>query len=358
MKWEEEQAAQRSTKQPVGTWHSCSRFWQISYECPFHGKRPRRRREEDEEQGPEEEIFEDPVKTGIPVGARKEAPTPRSDSYNELVPVTTERRTDKVLQAQAEVAYKIPAPHDEVIPARGVPMYIPDEQIPQWEPPGLEGALNNISGIAEARFAALLSSLASGVARPAYAAASGTETLVDEEVSAVGRPIPAPSVPESGFEQYGWLALTFYGAVTASAIAHVWRFYNARIPPAPQPYGRLPNTTRPTPPSAPAKAPNVNRAPAKPSAVGKQVPTKAPRPPYTPRPQVPVGGGGAGYVKQAPTFRPEGPLIFKPTEAEPVVKTPEEFDEQWDDAIADFPEYVSEWYESDDNSADPAFQAF
>lgn len=186
-------------------------------ECAFHGKEP----DEDEDEQEEPEDSEQQKKLRV-------APTPQVAAAADQIPVVVQRKTDKVLDARAEVntpqglqeeafgdAIGIPVMPDKLTPGKiTTPLYIPDERMFT----ALGGAPLASAELAEGETAFV----------EAVATSKSLAVHQEEAFPDVGKAV-GQSVLD--FEALAWV---FIGVFAANALAHAANFYGATKPAAPR----------------------------------------------------------------------------------------------------------------------------
>lgn len=200
----EDIARSRGSRAPVGDWHQCRRYWRNRLECAFHGPEPEDE-DKDDELEPEEP---DVVEIGV-------ADTPAiADIAGNMVPVVARRKTDKVLDARAEVGTGKKGSVAADLDLGGVPTF-PKELTP--------GKIDIPQYIPDERMFELL-----GPAAPEGFQAAGEEALVQAVAQskslAVHQEEAFPNVaPAVGQALIGWeqLAYIFIGIFTANALQHM-----------------------------------------------------------------------------------------------------------------------------------------
>lgn len=268
---------------PSQGWHRCRRFWRRGFECPYHGKRERDRKSDDEADDLErrDPRSEPSTLSRTKVGV---APTPGIAQVADAIPGVlaqvgkAERRPIATVAEQLKPPIVVPSIPD----VAGTPLYVPDEVLEEWTPPGKGVAMANVGAVAEETFAALISKSSVGSI---------------DETAEIGQLAMAQEEAQGTRDMFAELALAFTVMFTGNAVVHLWQSYNARV-------------------SNPI-AGNMASLPKGGSKTGSQVPSRvsaAKTPPVrsTPLPQpvrVPVLGGTGGF----------GGLIFqsKPGSLEP-----------------------------------------
>ncbi len=292
---EEAMAVARGSTRPCQSWHRCRRFWSLKVECPFHGKSPeeerKRRRERDIPEAEEELEIRGP-KSGLAPARERTGPRPPVfGGVDELVPVAVrEPRVDPVESAEFQEESFLDVGIPLLPPAVGVPLYIPDENIPEAVfPPGVEADFAaEIGVVGEEAFAEMIAS-----AEVSKALELGFLADFQEEAFPDVAVLEAFEGANPAFTELGWL---FSALFAANAVAHLWQVYNARL--APPPVIKAVSGPKLTPVQTSVRAPATNVPKALP------VPNAAP-------PRIPVGssgGGGIGFVFQSNPGSVEPPL--------------------------------------------------
>lgn len=217
----EQRAMARGSKFPVQDWHRCRRYWHKGLECAFHGLKE----EDEEDQEDDDRPREHPERPFRPAPTPITSPAPVLEPTGgrsgekpeavELVPAVIPARIPEPVKLLID---KEPPPRIPVeipkLPAQPnyTPLYIPDENIPEWTPPGMEKAMAAVGATSEEAFVQYLSQ-------------EGNSTGEREQatVEAV-----AGREAEGGFQEYGALAIAFTAMFTANSVAHLWQTYNAR----------------------------------------------------------------------------------------------------------------------------------
>jgi len=259
-------------------------------ECPFHGKSPE---EEEERRGmediesPEEEFEVRGLKSGQDPARDRTGPRPLPfRGKAELVPVAVRASGVDPLKAAEFQEEAFPDVGIPVLPpAVGVPLYIPDENIPEGLfPPGFGvDAAAEIGVAAEEAFAEMISG-------GRVSTAMQTSILLgSQEVFEGGNP---------AFTELGWL---FAALFAGNAVAHLWQTYNARLSGVSPRLGR--SVSRLSPVQTSVRAPKIPPQ--------KVNPPKAVPVPKAAPPRIPVrasGGGGIGFYFQSNPGSVEPPL--------------------------------------------------
>ncbi len=256
----------RGSPVPIPDWHKCRRYWEVAYQCPFHGREPRDDEEETREDESEETRlqFTSEKSQKAPIPSEPQAgPTPQQAAVAEAVPVVAQQKTDRVLNAAAAASFKVPA-LPEAADVRGTPLYIPDEDIPQWTPPGKEGSIEHVGPASEEAFTHMLQEYPS----------RANARVIEKSQEQLG-------ATSNDFTNLAW---AFTGLFTANAVAHLWQSYNARINWNPVVKG-----------GATPKPINTNDLPSRnrnnPQRGNRTIRTR-PFPQPAPPPRVPVGASG------------------------------------------------------------------
>lgn len=313
----ESRAMARGSPFPTQSWHRCRRYWKVGLQCAFHGREERKDEDEEETEGHErKDTGREPqrglrFKEPIPVPPKK--PSSRSDgALAEAVPVVARRENPAAVfqeEAFGDPYIRIPNPPAKI--PRPRPLYIPDEDIPEWTPPGMRQGMEAVGPSGEEAFVNLL---AGGARATPSVAATGAEA-------------------EAGFQEYGALAVAFIAMFTSNAVAHLWQTYNARVvePRADTKIRRPSGTRRPARIQTPFK--------------GRKRPPKTTRPLPQPVKQTVGAGGGRGIIFKAETFQrdPFNPSINSAA----VPPSQGSFDTQFEKAAQNIPSYehLASWQE-------------
>lgn len=258
---------------PVQSWHRCRRYWKKGLECAFHGK---------EEKDEDTEGDEAPRESGK-APRKRTGPRPVASTVEEVAPFATagaeEMRIPVVAGVKADQRQR-PLWQEEAFPDVGplevplvpdrlpAPLYIPDEDIPWWTPPGQALRMANVGPASEEAFVQMIS----------------------QETSTATRETNAGEEGERGF---GALALAFSALFAANAVSHLWQTYNARVS-SPEPVSRSLDTKTFSPPGRRSRKSIRKRAKAK--------PPKSTRPLPKPVKSTVGAGAGRGIHFKAQTF--------------------------------------------------------
>ncbi len=286
-------------------WHRCKRYWRYNLQCAFHGKDPeeKRRREEQEEDADDIDPFTFPARLDpARVPARQGVPITGIAAVAEAVPVVAFTPQDQQADARAYAGAHVPRPNVIQTPA-GIPIDIPDENIPQWTPPG---SIDVVRGIG-----------------------SAGEEIFTEFLNQQPNKVPIPDAYQQRIQnEFSNLALLFSGLFTANAIAHLWQSYNARtrFSSTPGPGTRNnPLRSRRSPIRYPSREPLRTRT------FPRSPPTRTPIPPsrvpVTPGSPFRGGYGGLHFPSNPGTGTP-----FVPNQS---------FDDQFSDSAQATPDPVS-----------------
>lgn len=216
----EQIAMARGSRTPLGVDHRCSRFWAIRFQCPFHGVEPDEDEDSEEPDQPEKLLQEQ----------LREAETPQIAEVADAVPVVAKRFGDKVFQEKAEVGVgetfiDIPdAPPPP--PGRGIPLMVPDENIPEFTPPGMETVLDPVGATSEEALVEFIK--AGSRATPIKDLQAVGATAAADNQDEVGVPQLAPAV-SGGILAFEALAVSFIAAITATVFAHAARGFNSTL---------------------------------------------------------------------------------------------------------------------------------
>ncbi len=224
----EQIAMARGSRVPLGEDHRCSRFWCARFQCPFHGVEP----EDDMDQ--EDPERDEPQKTLS--RSLRAAETPRVADVADAVPVVAKLKTGPdLLRAKAEVEstqIDIPAPPDPP-PGRGIPLMIPDENIPEFTPPGMDLEAEAVGATSEE---ALVEFLKEGSkARVVEKNEAVGATAASDNEDEVGSPQFAPA-EVGGNPLFETLAASFIAAITATFFTHLAQNFNKALLPGGSPF--------------------------------------------------------------------------------------------------------------------------